>query len=178
MGKIEWGLSSSVGWRSHMKVNFLIISYRGFGRSDGSPDYKGVRMDSQVFHSGSLCWLKFFTLRLHSTMFWDWTQSTRTRLSFTGTHSAVRLPSIWPMIIPARSRPWLWKILLSDWYVAHSYFFSLFLILLTSLVSHLAITSCPKWWNPYSQITGTTMINWVNCWSDHNLVLRSLTCCF
>lgn len=31
-----------------MHVNFLVLCYRGFGRSDGEPSQEGVRMDSQV----------------------------------------------------------------------------------------------------------------------------------
>lgn len=31
-----------------MEVNFLVLSYRGFGRSEGTPNMEGVKMDSQV----------------------------------------------------------------------------------------------------------------------------------
>lgn len=47
-GKIEWGLKASVLWRRHMDVNFLTVSYRGFGCSQGQPDMQGIRKDSQV----------------------------------------------------------------------------------------------------------------------------------
>jgi hypothetical protein len=31
-----------------MDVNFLTVSYRGFGRSQGQPDMQGICKDSQV----------------------------------------------------------------------------------------------------------------------------------
>lgn len=48
MGKIEWGLSSGRAWQRRMPVNFLILSYRGFGRSQGEPTMIGIQRDSQV----------------------------------------------------------------------------------------------------------------------------------
>ena len=48
MGKLEWGMSAGRSWQRHMQVNYFIVSYRGFGRSEGSPDMKGVMMDSQA----------------------------------------------------------------------------------------------------------------------------------
>lgn len=48
MGKIEWGLSSGRAWQRRMSVNFLILSYRGFGRSQGEPTMIGIQQDSQV----------------------------------------------------------------------------------------------------------------------------------
>lgn len=47
-GKIEWGLNAGLEWRRSIGVNSLVISYRGFGCSGGSPNMDGIRKDSQV----------------------------------------------------------------------------------------------------------------------------------
>lgn len=47
-GNLETVLDSIQGWQRHMPVHALVVSYRGYGFSEGEPSMEGIRMDSQA----------------------------------------------------------------------------------------------------------------------------------
>ncbi|PJF19943.1 hypothetical protein PSACC_00242 [Paramicrosporidium saccamoebae] len=47
-GNLEASFKSIAGWQRHLPLNALVLSYRGFGYSEGTPLMAGIRMDSQA----------------------------------------------------------------------------------------------------------------------------------